>query len=1502
MAQDDYSSQSLNDSQRRVEEDKNAQLEAAGIKEPFDAWRESLPDERVPDPVVLDTFMNAQEEEGNALNELLGVATGGAQTPPPMDVPAPGPGDEEGGPGAPGEVSEPAPEDAGLEGVEGYWQVPKEAEATNYIEPTTDQVLATDVWLRNAKVVYEHYSGRTLPGWGQKEGDVTDDYIRWWAKDQMQGFNWNLVVMQDWARKLVAAENPKVALAFLNLMNLYDHSDGGAKEFGKALAYLATDPTSYLGLGVGTMASKGAAKLLAKKALKNSVKVSIGGGVAAGLEGGAIATGYDYSRQKVEQAAKTREDVDPWQMLRAGALGVGLGGFLGGGLGYAAGKWADKIASAAKKRAKDAVSDTPFSERPHEDLIGDIREQLRIVDLMGERDEDALEAMKIMFDLDFEIPRTPAGKVDIERLSAQIGKKRTQAQIKNEVFVQDIIEQGDDYVIFPKGATHVIDAADEMKLKFDDVIDSPDEMVVWVKDPTKMDLFINKVGQKRRAVDATLPPRERVPTEVTIQESKELAELIARMDDLEALPIEAKSAGTRGTIVVTKPTARVERTMTREGLKAKDPTGIKWEVVGITKNGWYKLQATTTGKTINARRGDFEVTGRAMPEMAGVMELSPFTDDAATIIKLADDVAERPLDATRMSEKEVIRQIALLKEMGVDITAKQLHTYWDQTTMRWLRDTFNAMSVELARLIKRNMVKVQQTTFGRPKNIHALSDEELAIFNNAHTKYAAVRDLFYGVSRNAAQKLRQLQTRPTETGYDFSQSVLDSISLQGGRSNTIRAINTLHNFMQREGNTIANMNKGSKKLFGEKVGHWVLSIRYNNMLYSWRTQAKNMFGNTSTGIFEHLVISPMNMVVGNAWYVGRLAAAFIGVAPQPDKATRPFPAFFAKDAKTGKMQMEGSWVSEYASAFDALHSSLVTAKEIILGREIGEGKIANEIGLRYDVVNVPKTSLGKIGSTAVRTLEAVDALYKNQYYNASIYSQASKRAYMDMVDAGKGHSYYRERWLEHIDNPTATMEKVAREHAAKLTFTNDPNVYGPFFSGLARAMQGMQSSHWFWNYLMPFVRTPANLFAYAIEFLGVSKLPIFAEPRGIIARGTAEERIDLGNRLTVATGVWMTVASLWEKGTITGEGPQNPDINKVWREAGWEPTSFRGELTDNQYVDYSDIQPIALSINIIASIMDMVSLMDEGTTKEGSSAMIVGIGTIADLIKDETYLSTLTDFIVAFDGEKAERGESILVSSALSFVIPNFMRDIRRVKDPAIRSLSSDDIWMRLRKQFMNAIPGLSERVPAKYDWKGDIMNLNQNAYVRAMVPFNVKDPREQDMASMHLAANMVNVSRPDRKIDMRGEGNFVDLMAMDGGWGYVYAKYEEIVGKARAEMVNEVIRHPKYKEMLEDGNIGPGSDADLVLRDAIGAGSRIGRVRMLEFLIDHYDDPTFKRPAGDTVIIHHPFSVDRYRELIQEIHLEDDLRTPEEREEEPQYILRQRRDMPPWFEPQIPE
>ncbi len=50
---------------------------------------------------------------------------------------------------------------------------------------------------------------------------------------------------------------------FLNLINMYEHSDGGAAEFGGALLGLATDPSTYFGLGVGGLAAKGVAKTAA---------------------------------------------------------------------------------------------------------------------------------------------------------------------------------------------------------------------------------------------------------------------------------------------------------------------------------------------------------------------------------------------------------------------------------------------------------------------------------------------------------------------------------------------------------------------------------------------------------------------------------------------------------------------------------------------------------------------------------------------------------------------------------------------------------------------------------------------------------------------------------------------------------------------------------------------------------------------------------------------------------------------------------------------------------------------------------------------------------------------------------------------------------------------------------------------------------------------------------------------------------------------------------------
>ena len=193
---------------------------------------------------------------------------------------------------------------------------------------------------------------------------MNDRDIGEWARRELSLFTWNVASTMSYAHKIMTSEDPKLALAFLNLINMYDHSDGGSVEFTRALLGIATDPTTYVGLGVGTIAAKGAAKVLAKSALKKAIQMGIIGGTAGSMEGGTLAGGFDLVVQNVEQEAGARQDIDYGRAVTATSIGIGAGTLLGGTVGGLIGRRMDKIAAMHDEIQRRPMARTPVPMRP----------------------------------------------------------------------------------------------------------------------------------------------------------------------------------------------------------------------------------------------------------------------------------------------------------------------------------------------------------------------------------------------------------------------------------------------------------------------------------------------------------------------------------------------------------------------------------------------------------------------------------------------------------------------------------------------------------------------------------------------------------------------------------------------------------------------------------------------------------------------------------------------------------------------------------------------------------------------------------------------------------------------------------------------------------------------------------------------------------------------------------------------------------------------------------
>ncbi len=1499
-----------------------------GVDTQYQLWKETLPEGAMGDRESFDTYVNSQAIEEGAAEGRVSVSTGGADDVLRADVPTPGPDDEKTGPDEAGDTSEGGDDESGgLKLVEGMWQPPEEMEAENYEAPSTAAMTQSPEWIENAKKYYEFVGSPNKKGdqaavqaeFGSqafapvhlmsdppKAEPLTDEEIGAWARNRLSGFNWNVANTLNDAFEITSRNDAAASLAFLNLINMYDHSDGGAMDFAGALQELATDPTTYVGMGAGTVAAHGASKLVAKQGLKKAISMAIVGSTAGAVEGSMLAGGFDLSVQNIEQEAGAREDIDLGRAGKATAMGAGMGLLLGAGGGHLVGRRMDKLARLREDEMARLLGGEKVEadrELGMDDLVDMLRKSEEAAAKQGQTEQAAVLARRYVMDRG-ELPMKPDGSVDVEQVALDLiamqredGNKQTGQYLDSAIDVlngEDIsmhISRKEGAISIASTDQHagpIKDVAEQMGLEtssvaradgFELTVKGDDrKLLEWIyeihRTPTTnqqkaaaaafkdagIDIEV-KQGRRGSDPDAANEPtfkQDYEPEPLSAEESKKFADRIG----------EAHARAEEGL---------TPRTPGFPGSTVKTVDGKSWEVLGKTKNGWFHLRNRMTGEEINQRRKGFTVEeANPAPAYAGPMELKPFTENAAKIIAMNEQVLNEPnkLKDVRITHKEQQALADELVEMGIDITNKKVAAHWAPHELMALRQMYNDQANGMANLARRLESDL--------RNNGRLPDEQLAMFNEAHTQFVATRDLFFGVSGNAARQLNILRSRPKDNVYEFSQSMMDSISLQGGRANTERAISLMADFYRKtdDGGTVKGISKMSDNIWGNQWSAALLNVRYNVMLSSWRTHFYNFLGNSASGVYQHLVVSPIRMGINNTAYAMDLARAVIDPKFAPDPADR---------------MTRHQYFAELRGHFVGVRESLALAKEIALGRDIGEGKVWNELGLRYNVINVPTSMAGKAGTTPVRMLEAGDAFFKNQYFNSKIHELSSIKARYDEIYSGLD---YKTQYQKYVDDPDAPMQREAQAFAQKQTYTNDPNVYGGVLAAVARGVAEAQNRSVAVNMVIPFVRTPANLLSYSMEMIGANTVLSPNKTYNAIMNGTQRESQEAMAKLTAAAGLWLLVGDMYQNGDITGTGPGNWEERKVWEAAGWQPNSAK---IQGKWYSMERAAPAGQSLATIASVYDFYAMTEQ---QEKGVPEWIGAGLLytADMILDESYLSSATDVLTAISSKEESRARSVTASIINSFVVPNLLRDFRRVTDETKRSSTSTNLLDQVYKQAVNASPWHSAELPPQRDWKGDIKNYYGNAYERALVPFNVRDPKESDPASMAIAYARIGVSTPDKSIVFSSAtGDKIDLYAMDNGGGYVYDQYLMLVGQERNRAVNVLMATNAWHRLVASGQTGPGSQGEAELRKVLAIGTNAGRLKMMDFLISHSgDNNTYHRVGneGQPMLyqIQHQVGVAQYRKIRQAI--KNDVSMDELDFDTDQYLIEKPIEGPEFFKP----
>lgn len=374
--------------------------------------------------------------------------------------------------------------------------------------------------------------------------------------------------------------------------------------------------------------------------------------------------------------------------------------------------------------------------------------------------------------------------------------------------------------------------------------------------------------------------------------------------------------------------------------------------------------------------------------------------------------------------------------------------------------------------------------------------------------------------------------------------------------------------------------------------------------------------------------------------------------------------------------------TEFGESFRAGWKSLVTGENLL-----DRSKMAFEDSTQESATLAGKTWLQTTLNVPSRVLMSTDEFFKQLNYRTNVRAQAFRDARQLGLTEARDIAEHVESTMESafaLGTDRSATNPVALEYARVSTFTNDLGE-----GTIGKWIQDGAIKHPALRLIMPFVRTPVNLFRWTWE-----RTPGLAR----FSNGYAEAMKAGGERAAVAsakvelgTAVYSMAAFYAVSGNVTGAGPSSPELRKQWLQAGNQPYSVKVPGTD-KWISYRRADPVITPVGLAATAVDNLrssgkKIASEARIKnlqrDGSDGHPVGetLGLIADFahasgeileedgtrmatafiasiaanVSSKTFLQGVVEFMDGMAGGEPFKVQNFITNMATSF-IPNVIR------------------------------------------------------------------------------------------------------------------------------------------------------------------------------------------------------------------------------------------------------
>lgn len=360
-----------------------------------------------------------------------------------------------------------------------------------------------------------------------------------------------------------------------------------------------------------------------------------------------------------------------------------------------------------------------------------------------------------------------------------------------------------------------------------------------------------------------------------------------------------------------------------------------------------------------------------------------------------------------------------------------------------------------------------------------------------------------------------------------------------------------------------------------------------------------------------------------------------------------------------------------------------------------------------------------------------------------------------------------------------------------LKYAEVPSFKQPLGSGFGKAWQDMANDNLAARFITPFVKAPVNIWRYVLDSTPLLNM-VAKRNRDILMAG-GEDAALLNTRSAVATMVYGYGMFAAANASLTGRGPSDPELRKMWLK-DHQPYSVK---VGNQWISYRRIDPVGTPLGLIADTHTFLQeLGDKDVDAEHMAAAVVA--SISQNMIGRAMMSGMAEFMGAFSEGNATKVERY-IGGMVANVVPALASSLN--PDPYYREVSS------VLDAVIARVPGYSQTLPPRYNAFGEKALKVGGVLNRGANMFTAQD------ATPTIEDSLVELKRALPAFSQKLEGH-IDLSDKSFGDGKQLSPYERLMQLVRApedgrpslrKAMEDLVQSPKWQNSSGGAAMFPG-------------------------------------------------------------------------------------------------